>query len=877
MKRGSLYQLTANPHYHGSKPHFKTVNFNVVPSMETQRLQVQGGQQDLILQRLAYRDLVSLQKEGKVQVLPFQVLFKAGVWINPKSPVFGPADVRAALRANLDNETLTKELYGDFGTPSTEVYPAGMLPDGAAPDKPEHDPSKLAPALAPYKGQKVTVGFYNALAQSRELASRLQTQLESLGLKVTLREYPPSILFSLPEEPGQRPDILTTAFNPDSVAPDTFSADLLLQGRARQPARLHGPRRRSPARRGRHRRHGGGRAEGQRRRRRGLSQVQLLAEHHRRQGRDRRAEGHHRLRARVALDPYREARRAQRGLTSMSRSTIVAASPSEATAASAPLVATARDLHVDLSRNQDTHHVLRGVDLDIAQGEVLGLVGESGSGKSVLGLTFMGLLRREARPQVRGELSVAGVDVVAASDGELRQLRRERLGAIFQDPMTSLDPTMRVGPQLREVVDSDAEAVELLNAVGIPDPERRLRAFPHELSGGLRQRVMIAIAVAGDPKLIVADEPTTALDVTLQAQILSLLDRLRRERGCSIIFITHDLAVAAQVADRVAVLYAGRIAEIGPTAELLAAPKHPYTAALLRSRLDLGSDRARRIVALAGQPPDLRQPPPGCPFAPRCAYRRDICDVSPPPVLWAGRRGVACVREAEIDLLAESGSGVAWNLPAAAAEDAPAIRAVDLEVSVSRSSWLRHRDPIRILEGVTLTVAQGEAVALVGESGSGKTTFIRAAAGLMPFTGGRLEVGDSAPQMIFQDAGSSLTPWMAVGGAIGERLRAARTGRTERKAKVLEAMELVGLPERLVNARPAQLSGGQRQRVAIARAVVVPPRLLLCDEPTSARSMSRSPPACSTCSATFGGAWGWRSSSSRTISPSHASSPTASP
>jgi peptide/nickel transport system ATP-binding protein len=439
---------------------------------------------------------------------------------------------------------------------------------------------------------------------------------------------------------------------------------------------------------------------------------------------------------------------------------------------------------------------------------------------------------------VTGDLSIAGVDVLAASEGELRRLRRERLGAIFQDPMTSLDPTMRVGAQLREVVDSDAEAVELLEAVGIPDPERRLRAFPHELSGGLRQRVTIAIAVAGDPQLIVADEPTTALDVTIQAQILSLLDRLRRERGCSILFITHDLAVASQVADRVAVLYAGRIAEIGPTAELLAAPKHPYTAALLRSRLDLSSDRARRIVALPGQPPDLRQPPPGCPFAPRCRYRRDKCEVAPPPVLWAGARGVACVRAAEIDLLEELAGGLAWEPAAAAAEELPALRAVDLEVSVARGAWLRRRDPIRILEGVSLEVAQGEAVALVGESGSGKTTFIRAAAGLMPVTGGRLEVGDSAPQMIFQDAGSSLTPWLAIGDLIGERLRAAGAGRAERRTKVLDAMELVGLPERLFKARPAQLSGGQRQRVAIARAVVVPPRLLLCDEPTSALDVS---------------------------------------
>jgi peptide/nickel transport system ATP-binding protein len=517
---------------------------------------------------------------------------------------------------------------------------------------------------------------------------------------------------------------------------------------------------------------------------------------------------------------------------------MVAAFPSQAAASSEPGVAAARDLHVRLSRNRESHHVLRGVDLDIARGEILGLVGESGSGKSVLGLTLLGLLRREAQPEVTGELTVDGVDVLAASPAELRRLRRERLGAIFQDPMTSLDPTMRVGRQLREVVDSDAEAVELLSAVGIPDPERRLRAFPHELSGGLRQRVMIAIAVAGNPQLIVADEPTTALDVTIQAQILTLLDRLRRERGCSIILITHDLAVASQVADRVAVLYAGRIAEIGPTADLLTAPRHPYTAALLRSRLELDTDRTRRILALAGQPPDLRQPPPGCPFAPRCGHRLETCEAAPPEVLWDGGHGVACVRAADIDLRQQSDRGAAWEVPEAAVADQPALRANGLDVSVARGSWPRRREPIRILQGVSLTVAQGEAVALVGESGSGKTTFIRAAAGLMPITGGELEVADAAPQMIFQDAGSSLTPWLSVDELIGERLRAVGTGRTERRAQVLEAMAMVGLPDRLIDARPAQLSGGQRQRVAIARAVVVPPQLLLCDEPTSALDVS---------------------------------------
>lgn len=222
VQRGSLYQLTANKYYHGAKPYFTTVNFNVVP-IATQRLQVQGGQQDLILQRLPQRDLTELKGDSKVQVVNFKNLYKAAVWINPSSKVFGPAASRAALRAYLNNDTLTKQLYGEYGTTSTDVYPAGMLPPGAAPDKPQYDPSALPKTLAAFKGQHVTVGFYNASGQMKVLANRLQTEFQSMGLDATIREYPPSILFNLPGEPGQRPDILATAFNPDALAPDTFS------------------------------------------------------------------------------------------------------------------------------------------------------------------------------------------------------------------------------------------------------------------------------------------------------------------------------------------------------------------------------------------------------------------------------------------------------------------------------------------------------------------------------------------------------------------------------------------------------------------------------------------------------------------------------
>src|SRR5258708_18517026 len=301
---------------------------------------------------------------------------------------------------------------------------------------------------------------------------------------------------------------------------------------------------------------------------------------------------------------------------------------SSSPAAVAAPVAAITDLHVTFRRNGRDVHALRGVSLDIAPGEILGLVGESGSGKSVLGFTMLGLL---SQARVQGSVNVAGTDMVTGDAKTLRKVRRLDLGAIFQDPMTSLNPTMRIGKQVAEATGSDEEALKLLTAVGIPEPKRRMRAFPHELSGGLRQRVMIAIAIAGDPELIVADEPTTALDVTVQAQVLRLLQSLRDEIGCSIVFITHDLGVAAQISDRIAVLYAGRIAEIGPTREVLERPAHPYTHGLLRSRLTLDTARDQRLAALAGSGPSAAAPLPRCAFAPACAPPTPAPSTLPPP------------------------------------------------------------------------------------------------------------------------------------------------------------------------------------------------------------------------------------------------------
>jgi len=527
-------------------------------------------------------------------------------------------------------------------------------------------------------------------------------------------------------------------------------------------------------------------------------------------------------------------------------------------------VARVDDLAVTFERDGRAVQAVRGVDLEVRRGEILGLVGESGSGKSVLGLALLGLLAPGAR--THGRVEVLGTDMLTAPAAQRRALRRAHLGAVFQDPMTSLNPTMRVGRQVAEAAGSGREAARLLSLVGVPDAERRLSAFPHELSGGLRQRVMIAMAVAGDPALVVADEPTTALDVTVQAQVLALLRRLRDEVGCAFVLITHDLGVAAQVADRLAVLYAGRIAEVGATGDVLTGAAHPYSAALTRSRLSLATDPGRPLVALPGEVPSPVRPEPGCAFAPRCPLAHEACLLSPPDAVDVepGHRS-ACllppdaVREAFARLAEPVAEPAPAPAPAPAAEvtdvaddgDGPpadrpaAITVHDVHRTFALRQGLRPTRRLHALRGISLTVARGESVAIVGESGSGKSTLLRAICGLSPANGGSVELGSAAgAQMVFQDAGASLTPWLRVGELIEERLRGVRgpdgrrLDRAARRERVHQALAGVGLPAEVARARARQLSGGQRQRVALARATVVPPEVLLCDEPTSALDVS---------------------------------------
>jgi len=501
------------------------------------------------------------------------------------------------------------------------------------------------------------------------------------------------------------------------------------------------------------------------------------------------------------------------------------------------------DLSVTFQRRGVPVRALRGVSLEVKPREILALVGESGSGKSVLGLTLLGLLGGSPAPEVGGRAEVCGIDMVSAMPSERKRARRDHMGAVFQDPMTSLNPTMKIGNQLREVAGSSREAIRLLELVGVPDPARRMSVYPHQLSGGLRQRVMLAMAVAGKPDLVIADEPTTALDVTVQAQVLSVLQDLRDEVGCSIMLITHDFGVASQVADRIAVLYGGRLAEYGGMGEVTASPSHPYTAGLLNSRLELDLPRDRHIATLAGEPPDPRDHPPGCAFAPRCPHRMDVCSETVPQARGAHSHdgSVAC-------FLDGPPTGSASGLPGAVSAEAKVFQAAkvteetvvslagvgkDFQVAAGMFSKTR----LAALRDVHLDVKAGESIAIVGESGSGKSTLLRTVAGLLPPDRGSIDLPAGKPQMVFQDARASLTPWRTVGDILSDRLRDV-PGKAGRQRRVQDALAQVGLPGEVANAKAGQLSGGQCQRVAFARSVIVPPPLLLCDEPTSALDAS---------------------------------------
>jgi len=497
----------------------------------------------------------------------------------------------------------------------------------------------------------------------------------------------------------------------------------------------------------------------------------------------------------------------------------------------APVALTVSNLTVRYTARGAGTRAVDDVSLTIAPGRCLGVVGESGSGKSTVGLAVQGLLAGVRGVEAGGEVTIAGTRLDPAREAGWRGVRGHRVTTVFQDPATSLDPTMTIGRMLTQVTGDSAESLRRLEEVELRDPAGVLRSFPHQLSGGMRQRVMIALALARRPALLIADEPTTALDVSVQAQILELLVRERETLGCAVLFITHDLGVARSVCDEVAVMRNGRIVETGPTEAVLERPSDSYTARLVASRLTLTTDRTRPVgppeetvvAAMAeslGEPADL-------------LYRRwDEGSLRWRDFRAAGKPGRSGRR------------GAAGERGAGGPERTPALELARVSKTFATGS-LGRRSRKPVLHDVDLRVGPRESVALVGESGSGKSTILRIAAGLEQADGGDVVVDrrrGEGVQVIFQDAGSSLTPWLSVRSLLTERLSNTVTGagldRAGREAHVRQALERVALPAAVLDVRPGELSGGQRQRVAIARAVVVPPALLLCDEPTSALDVS---------------------------------------
>ena len=542
-----------------------------------------------------------------------------------------------------------------------------------------------------------------------------------------------------------------------------------------------------------------------------------------------------------------------------------------------------RDLHVGLDAEAGLVRAIDGLTLAIERGETFALVGESGCGKSMTALALMRLLPDSGRVTA-GRIDLDDSDLLALPESRMRAVRGGRVGMIFQEPSTSLNPVMRIGAQLVEAIEAHtplrgaaarAKAIDWLGKVGIPEPERRIDEYPFRMSGGQKQRVMIAMTLAAEPDFLIADEPTTALDVTIQAQILDLLKRLQAEQGMGLLLITHDLAVVAGMAQRVALMYAGQIIEVAEAAEFFAAPRHPYARLLLRALPDIGK-RGAALAAIPGTVPPLWQTFEGCRFQPRCDRAFGDCATTAPDLLPVGARGgaVRCL------LYAEGGEAV--PVPSSAADAPPAssasLRPLDAEaVSEQRAAdvlldvrGLSVRFPIRrgllqrvsgafvAVDDVSFSIRAGETLALVGESGCGKTTtgkaivqLLRGQAtiggqalfeGLDLFTlaGDDLRAARRRVQIIFQDPYASLDPRMRVLDILDEGLQALRPdlAAAQRRANLERLVDQVGLRRDALQRYPHEFSGGQRQRIAIARALAVEPRLIVCDEPTSALDVS---------------------------------------
>ena len=530
------------------------------------------------------------------------------------------------------------------------------------------------------------------------------------------------------------------------------------------------------------------------------------------------------------------------------------------------------NLHVRFETSRGIVRAVDGISYTVKPGETVAIVGESGCGKSVSSLAIMRLLAKNTGKVTAGRILFEGRNLLHLSDEAMREVRGRDIAMIFQEPMTSLNPVLPIGQQITEPLfmhlkmseaEARARALELLRLVGITDGERRLEQYPHHLSGGMRQRVMIAMALACNPKLLIADEPTTALDVTIQAQILELMKDLSRRLHIALIIITHNLGVVARYADRVNVMYAARIIEQGSADDIFLRPCHPYTIGLMRSVPRLDQPRGQSLETIEGLPPDLRAPPAGCRFAPRCPFRIEICERDPDlSEVGAGHRS-ACWRAAEI----AAGTLKPAPLPpkpvvttTASETAAPLLKVEGLHkyfsVKAAGAGFLSSKTAtVKAVEDVSFTIAAGETLGLVGESGCGKTTIGRTVLKLEEATSGAISFGGTdithrSPgemrevrrkiQAIFQDPYSSLNPRMTVGQIIGEPMRVYKLvpNRKTERARVEELLTQVGLFPYMAERYPHELSGGQRQRVGIARALALEPTFIVCDEPVSALDVS---------------------------------------
>ncbi len=522
------------------------------------------------------------------------------------------------------------------------------------------------------------------------------------------------------------------------------------------------------------------------------------------------------------------------------------------------------DLRTAVEMRESSVKAVDGVSFRVFPRETLGIVGESGCGKTMTALSVMGLLPPGGRI-TGGSIRLGGKELVGMEADKLRRLRGTEVGMIFQDPMTSLNPSKTIGWQIGETLkihrqasrhEQRDRAIELLGLVGIPRPEERVDDYPHQLSGGMRQRVMIAIALAFEPSLVIADEPTTALDVTIQAQILSLLEELKDRLGMGLILVTHDLGVIAGHADRVMVMYAGRVVEEGTTSEIFSSMRHPYTQALLSSIPRIGQNREHKLESIPGLPPDLSRTITGCRYAPRCRYAQDVCRDEDPKLQDAGPgHRFACFVPVN-GPLAEGVVRIRSSRDPRSEAPKVLVSVKDLvkEFPVRSGVLQRQVGTVHAVSSVSFDVYEGETFGIVGESGCGKTTLGRMLVGLETPTSGTMNFEGinlaSAPrhvvrehrrdfQLMFQDPYASLDPRMRIGTSLREPLSIQHSGtRAAQFTKVKSLIREVGLRSSALERYPHEFSGGQRQRVGFARSLMLGPKLIVADEPVSALDVS---------------------------------------